>query len=56
MIDEYGVLETIIFCKLNAHKYLYRYDEKNGEEDLQKGAWYLNKAVQLLTNGLSTDE
>ncbi len=48
MIDEYGIMDTIIFCKMNAYKYSYRFDEKGGAEDLEKGAWYLNKAVELL--------
>lgn len=54
MIEKYGVLDVIIFCKLNAFKYQYRFDEKNGVEDLEKGIWYLNKAVELLNSILTT--
>ena len=30
------------FCKLNAFKYLWRTDRKNGQEDLKKAKWYLD--------------
>lgn len=36
-----------IFCKLNAWKYRYRAADKNGEEDLRKSDWYLNKYKEL---------
>lgn len=35
------------FCIGNAIKYLWRYKHKNGEEDLKKARWYLDKAIQL---------
>ena len=31
-----------IFCLLNAWKYIWRWKNKNGEEDLKKAAWYLS--------------
>lgn len=34
------------FCKLNALKYLWRERGKNGNEDLEKATWYLNRAVE----------
>lgn len=40
------------FCKGNAMKYIWREQLKNGMEDLQKAAWYLNRA----TEGLETAE
>ena len=30
------------FCKMNAFKYLWRSDRKNGNEDLKKAKWYLD--------------
>lgn len=30
---------------INAMKYLWRYREKNGKEDIQKAIWYLNHFV-----------
>ena len=32
----------------NVIKYVSRYDEKNGIEDLRKAKWYLNKLIELL--------
>ena len=32
----------------NVIKYISRYDEKNGIEDLEKARWYLNKLIELL--------
>ena len=34
------------FCKLNALKYLWRERGKNGNEDLEKAVWYLNRAIE----------
>ena len=33
------------FCTANAIKYLWRWKRKNGEEDLQKAIWYINKII-----------
>ena len=30
------------FCLCNAFKYLWRYKNKNGAEDIDKARWYLN--------------
>lgn len=30
------------FCLCNAFKYLWRYKNKNGEEDIKKARWYLD--------------
>jgi hypothetical protein len=40
--------EFIGFCKGNAMKYIWREQWKNGMEDLQKAAWYLNRATEGL--------
>ena len=40
--------EFIGFCKGNALKYIWREQWKNGMEDLQKAAWYLNRATEGL--------
>lgn len=34
------------FCAGNAMKYLWRYRQKNGLEDLQKARWYLARLIQ----------
>ena len=35
------------FCLCNAWKYRYRAADKNGEEDLKKSDWYINKYKEL---------
>ena len=47
MIALYGVEEVKSFCKLNVHKYRKRALYKNGEEDMKKSNWYMNKYVEL---------
>lgn len=43
----FGSMAVCDFCICNAFKYLWRYKNKNGEEDLKKAEWYLNKAEEL---------
>lgn len=38
------------YLKGNVQKYLWRYDKKNGLEDLQKAQWYLNKLVSEISS------
>ena len=33
---------TLDFCLGNAFKYMWRYKNKNGAEDIDKARWYLN--------------
>lgn len=40
----FGAEAVINFCKLNAFKYLWRFKNKNGTEDLEKALWYCNYA------------
>jgi hypothetical protein len=40
------------FLKGNCQKYLWRYEHKNGKEDLLKCQWYLNKLIEAI----ETDE
>lgn len=37
-------------CVANVIKYLWRYELKNGEEDVKKAQWYLNRLVAELEN------
>lgn len=39
------------FCLGNAFKYLWRYKNKNGEEDLDKARWYLEYAFKKMDAG-----
>ena len=38
------------FLKGNCIKYLYRYENKNGAEDLKKAQWYLSRLLTVLDN------
>ena len=48
MTEVFGAEAVSTWCKINAFKYLYRCDRKNGEEDLKKAQWYLNKHNELI--------
>lgn len=37
------------FSTGNAIKYLWRYKDKNGVQDLQKAVWYINDLIEKLT-------
>lgn len=37
-------------CTANVIKYLWRYENKNGLEDVKKAQWYLNKLIKTLEN------
>lgn len=34
------------YLKGNIQKYIWRYEEKNGIEDLKKAQWYLNRLIE----------
>ena len=36
------------FCVGNVIKYLFRYENKNGLEDVRKAQWYINRLIQEL--------
>lgn len=36
------------FCVCNAFKYLWRHKFKNGNEDIKKAAWYIDKAEKIM--------
>ena len=38
-------------CKSNAIKDLWRYEEKNGIEDVKKARWYIDRLIEELENG-----
>ena len=50
MTDVFGVDAVRNFCKLNAFKYIWREQNKNGVEDIKKAVWYLNKLIELSEN------
>lgn len=36
------------YCKGNAMKYLWRYENKGGGESLEKARWYINRMIRTL--------
>ena len=44
----FGRDAVIDFCRCNAWKYIWRWKNKNGEEDLEKAQWYLTRAFDML--------
>lgn len=38
------------FCLLNAWKYIWRYKNKNGIEDLKKARWYIDRCKDYIEN------
>jgi hypothetical protein len=49
MLDTFGEDGVLYFCKLNAFKYLYRANKKNGIEDMKKAMWYINKYIEFIS-------
>lgn len=43
-----GANTVICFCVGNAWKYIWRWKNKNGAEDLKKAKWYIEKAWDLI--------
>ena len=48
MIDLFGVDAVKSFCICNAFKYHWRHKDKNGQQDLDKAAWYMTKYKELV--------
>lgn len=44
----FGVSAVIDFCVCNAWKYIWRWKNKNGIEDLDKAKWYIERARELI--------
>lgn len=40
-------------CVANVIKYLFRYENKNGLEDVKKAQWYINRLIQELNEAES---
>lgn len=38
-------------CAANAIKYIWRFKDKNGTEDLDKAIWYINRLKEEIQNG-----
>lgn len=47
MIAAFGKEAVATWCKINAFKYVWREEHKNGMEDIDKALWYLTKYKEL---------
>lgn len=47
MLIAFGSDKVYDFCICNAFKYMWRYKNKNGFEDIKKARWYVDKAKEL---------
>lgn len=52
----FGAKAVIDFCICNAWKYIWRWKNKNGFEDLDKAKWYIDKAWDLIDENLVISE
>lgn len=50
MVAAHGKQAVEKYCVLAATKYLWRYELKNGTQDLEKALWYIGKAIALRGN------
>lgn len=55
MLIAFGSDMVIAFCLCNAWKYIWRWENKNGIEDLKKAEWYIEKGRDLLGEFGSTN-
>lgn len=51
MIALFGKTAVMNFCACNVYKYRYRAAAKNGQEDLDKANWYMDKLMELQSAG-----
>lgn len=54
-IEAIQITEHMSFCLGNAMKYLWRADLKNGIEDLEKAAWYIQREIEKRNRGPKTN-
>lgn len=47
MVSAFGKENVQTYCVINAFKYNWRAKHKNGDEDIDKAIWYLNKYKEL---------
>ena len=47
MIALFGIEAVKHFCMCNVYKYRFRAANKNGQEDLDKADWYMDKLMEL---------
>lgn len=54
IVGAFGKDEAVVFCKINAFKYLWRLGYKDDEaQEIGKIKWYLDKYLELKKKGLT---
>lgn len=53
MLALFGIEDVKAFCRCNVYKYRYRASRKNGQEDLDKADWYMEKLMELEIGGVT---
>ena len=56
MIAVFGKEVVMNFCLCNVWKYRYRASDKNGDEDIEKSDWYMNKYMELKEEDIRTPD
>ena len=46
----FGREAVLHFCLCNAWKYIWRWKNKNGTEDLDKAQWYIHRGLDILND------
>jgi hypothetical protein len=52
-VNKFGI-EAV--CVANVIKYLWRYESKNGHEDIKKAVWYLNKLNSIYNENIRKNQ
>ena len=50
----FGREAVVHFCLCNAWKYIWRWKNKNGKEDLNKAKWYVDKGLNIIQDDETT--
>ena len=54
IVGAFGKDEAVVFCKINAFKYLWRLGHKDDEgQEIGKIKWYLDKYIELKKKGFT---
>jgi len=49
-VEAIEIVQYMGFCLGNAFKYVYRYQHKNGLQDIEKAIWYLKRQQTIIIN------
>lgn len=56
MDNKFTEEQLMIVDEFNVIKYIYRWKEKNGIQDLKKAKWYLNDLIKKLEENKTNNE